>query len=85
MDCALKHIVDIHLTLINEKLIRQLIGKTFGKPGVCAANSCSRWTLLPEFKIRKHIVKGHENASQAFIGGFKGKHFGKLIVRISND
>ncbi len=36
-------------------------------------------------KYREDIVKGIENAPEAFIGLLKGRNFGKLLVQVSDD
>ncbi len=38
-----------------------------------------------KIKYREDIVKGIENAPEAFIGLLKGKNFGKLLVQVSDD
>jgi len=38
-----------------------------------------------KIKYREDIVKGIENAPEAFIGLLKGKNFGKLLVQVSED
>jgi NADPH-dependent curcumin reductase CurA len=38
-----------------------------------------------KIKYREDIVKGIENAPQAFMGLLKGKNFGKLLVQVSED
>jgi NADPH-dependent curcumin reductase CurA len=36
-------------------------------------------------RYREDIVKGIENAPEAFMGLLKGKNFGKLLVQVSED
>lgn len=38
-----------------------------------------------KLKYREDIVKGLENAPEAFIGLLKGRNFGKLLVQVSDD
>ena len=38
-----------------------------------------------KIKYREDIVKGIDNAPEAFIGLLKGKNFGKLLVQVSDD
>ena len=38
-----------------------------------------------KIKYREDIVKGIENAPEAFMGLLKGKNFGKLLVQVSED
>ena len=38
-----------------------------------------------KLKYREDIVKGIDNAPEAFIGLLKGKNFGKLLVQVSDD
>jgi NADPH-dependent curcumin reductase CurA len=38
-----------------------------------------------KLKYREDIVKGIDNAPDAFIGLLKGKNFGKLLVQVSDD
>jgi hypothetical protein len=45
----------------------------------------SQWLEHGKVKSRDDIVDGLENAPQAFIGLLKGKRFGKLIIRVTND
>ena len=43
------------------------------------------WLQEGKIKFREDIVDNLEKAPQAFIGLFKGKNFGKLIVRVDKD
>lgn len=45
----------------------------------------SKWVAEGKIKYREDIVEGIENAPSAFIGLLKGKNFGKLVVRLSQD
>jgi len=45
----------------------------------------SNWIRTGTIKYREDFVDGLKNAPQAFMGLLKGKNFGKLIVRISED
>jgi NADPH-dependent curcumin reductase len=45
----------------------------------------SGWIASGKIKYREDIVEGIENAPAAFIGLLKGKNFGKLSVRLSDD
>ena len=38
-----------------------------------------------KIKYREDIVKGIDNAPEAFMGLLKGKNFGKLLVQVSDD
>lgn len=38
-----------------------------------------------KIKYREDVVKGIENAPEAFIGLLKGRNFGKLLVQVSDD
>jgi NADPH-dependent curcumin reductase CurA len=38
-----------------------------------------------KIKYREDIVKGIENAPEAFMGLLKGKNFGKLLVQVAED
>ena len=38
-----------------------------------------------KIKYREDIVKGIENAPDAFMGLLKGENFGKLLVQVSED
>ncbi len=38
-----------------------------------------------KIKYREDVVKGIENAPEAFIGLLRGKNFGKLLVQVSDD
>jgi NADPH-dependent curcumin reductase CurA len=38
-----------------------------------------------KLKYREDVVKGIENAPEAFLGLLKGKNFGKLLVQVSDD
>ena len=38
-----------------------------------------------KIKYREDIVRGIENAPEAFMGLLKGKNFGKLLVQVSDD
>ena len=57
-----------------------------------------RWNRFPDFerdvsgwinsgalKYREDLVDGIENAPEAFIGLLRGRNFGKLVVRVSED
>ncbi len=56
-------------------------GSRFGE----FSENMSAWVKDGKIKFREDIVDGLENASQAFIGLFEGKNFGKLIIRVAND
>jgi NADPH-dependent curcumin reductase CurA len=43
------------------------------------------WIGSGQLKYREDIVKGIENAPEAFMGLLKGKNFGKLLVQVSDD
>ena len=43
------------------------------------------WIRNGELKYREDIVEGLENAVTAFQGLLKGRNFGKLLVRVSDD
>jgi NADPH-dependent curcumin reductase len=45
----------------------------------------SAWVRSGELKYKEDFVDGLENAPVAFMGLLKGKNFGKLIVRVSDD
>tara|TARA_R100000005_G_scaffold94419_1_gene72351 strand:- start:8380 stop:9411 length:1032 start_codon:yes stop_codon:yes gene_type:complete len=45
----------------------------------------SGWIRDGKLKYREDIVKGLENAPEAFIGLLQGKNFGKLLVQVSDD
>lgn len=42
----------------------------------------SAWYAEGRIKYREQIVKGLENAPQAFIGLLEGKNFGKLVIQV---
>ena len=43
-----------------------------------------KWIAEGKIKWKETIVDGLENAPQAFIGLFKGKNFGKMIVKVGD-
>ena len=43
------------------------------------------WIRNGELKYREDVVEGLENAISAFQGLLKGRNFGKLLVRVSDD
>lgn len=45
----------------------------------------SGWLAEGHLKYREQFVDGIENAPDAFFGLLKGKNFGKLIVKVSDD
>ena len=45
----------------------------------------SSWIKSGEIVYKEDFVDGLENAPEAFMGLLKGKNFGKLIVRTSED
>ena len=45
----------------------------------------SQWLQTGQLKYKEDVVKGLENAPNAFIGLLQGKNFGKLIVQVDND
>ena len=45
----------------------------------------SGWIASGELRYREDFVDGIENAPDAFMGLLKGRNFGKLIVRVSED
>ena len=44
-----------------------------------------KWISEGKIKWKETIVHGIENAPKAFIGLFKGKNFGKMLVKIGSD
>lgn len=44
----------------------------------------SRWVKEGKVKYREDIVRGLENAPQAFLGLLAGKNFGKLVVKVAD-
>ena len=38
-----------------------------------------------KIKYREDVVKGIENAPEAFMGLLKGRNFGKMLVQVSDD
>lgn len=45
----------------------------------------SLWLADGRIKFREDVVKGLENAPQAFIGMLNGQNFGKLVVQFDSD
>mgnify|MGYP001242308564 CR=1 FL=1 len=45
----------------------------------------AKWMREGRLLYKEDIVEGLENAPRAFIGMFKGKNFGKLLVRVSAE
>lgn len=45
----------------------------------------SAWVRSGELKYKEDFVDGIENAPEAFMGLLKGKNFGKLVIRVSED
>jgi NADPH-dependent curcumin reductase len=45
----------------------------------------SAWVRSGDIKYKEDFVDGIENAPEAFMGLLKGKNFGKLVVRVSDD
>lgn len=45
----------------------------------------SAWLAQGQIKFLEDVVKGLENAPQAFIGMLNGKNFGKLVVKFDSD
>lgn len=43
----------------------------------------SAWVAAGKIKYREDVVRGLENAPQAFIGLLEGKNFGKLVVQVA--
>ena len=50
--------------------------------GACTVNAAVK---AGKIKYREDIVKGIENAPEAFMGLLKGKNFGKLLVQVAED
>jgi hypothetical protein len=48
-------------------------------------NDVSRWLSSGRVHFREQIVKGLENAPDAFLGMLEGKNFGKLIVDVASS
>jgi NADPH-dependent curcumin reductase CurA len=44
----------------------------------------SQWLRDGQIRYREDVVEGLENAPEAFMGMLKGRHFGKLLVRITH-
>ncbi|MFB9135624.1 NADP-dependent oxidoreductase [Vibrio olivae] len=45
------------------------------------AEDMTQWLQAGKIQYREHLVKGLENAPQAFMGLLEGKNFGKLVVK----
>ena len=45
----------------------------------------SGWVRTGQVKYREDFIDGLENAAEGLIGLLKGKNFGKLVVRVSDD
>jgi NADPH-dependent curcumin reductase CurA len=44
-----------------------------------------KWIANGELKIKEDVTKGLEQASEAIVGIFHGKNFGKAVVQIADD
>jgi len=44
-----------------------------------------KWIAEGKIRWKETIVDGIENATEAFIGLFKGQNFGKMIVKLGSD
>ncbi|CAF2536808.1 unnamed protein product [Rotaria sp. Silwood2] len=44
-----------------------------------------KWIANGELKVKEDVTKGLEQAPEAIVGIFKGKNFGKAVVRIADD
>ncbi|CAF1203341.1 unnamed protein product [Rotaria sordida] len=44
-----------------------------------------KWIANGELKVKEDVTKGLEQASEALVGIFQGKNFGKAVIQIADD
>jgi NADPH-dependent curcumin reductase CurA len=70
--------------LVKRLRIQGFIVFDFAKQVPDFLRDMSAWIREGKVKYREDIVKGLENAPQAFMGLLKGANFGKLLVKVSD-
>ncbi|MET0429178.1 MAG: NADP-dependent oxidoreductase [Microvirga sp.] len=64
--------------------LRGFIVRDFASQADLFQAEVSQWLRDGRIRYREDVVEGLENAPEAFMGMLKGRHFGKLLVRITH-
>ncbi len=73
------------LTLVRRLTLRGFIVSDHGDREPDFLRDASAWIREGRLRYKEDVVDGLENAASAFLGLFRGRNFGKLLVRVSDD
>ena len=71
--------------LVNRITFRGFIVRDYANQSVDFLRHTSNWLRDGKIKYREDVIEGLENAPRGLIGLLKGKNFGKLVVRVSDE
>ena len=72
-------------SILSKRLtLRGFIVGDFASQADLSQLELSQWLREGKIRYREDVVDGLENAPEAFMGMLKGRHFGKLLVRITH-
>ena len=71
--------------LVNRITFRGFIVRDYANQSVDFLRHTSNWLRDGKMKYREDVIEGLENAPRGLIGLLKGKNFGKLVVRVSDE
>ncbi|MEH2264830.1 NADP-dependent oxidoreductase [Nostoc sp.] len=71
--------------LVKRALIEGFLVSDYQQRHAEFIHDVSQWLQAGKLKYKEDVVKGLENAPNAFIGLLQGKNFGKLIVQVGDD
>lgn len=81
------HLPQLMNTILFRRLLLQgfIIGDHWATGHAAFLRDMSAWVAEGRIKIREDIVDGLEQAPQALVDLLAGKHFGKVVVRVSSE
>ncbi|MEH2350954.1 MAG: NADP-dependent oxidoreductase [Nostoc sp.] len=71
--------------LVKRALIKGFLVGDYQQRHAEFIHDVSQWLQAGKLKYKEDVVKGLENAPNAFIGLLQGENFGKLIVQVGDD
>ena len=71
--------------LVQRLTLRGFIVRDFADQAADFLRDVSGWMREGKMKYREDFIDGLENAPEGLIGLLKGKNFGKLVVRVSDE
>ena len=71
--------------LVNRITFRGFIVRDYANQSVDFLRHTSNWLRDGKIKYREDVIEGLENAPGGLIGLLKGRNFGKLVVRVSDE